>query len=203
MSNITPNSPPSINPTDQDSLTGAFRFIITKRLQAVNHKLPAKIISYDRATNRAQVQPLIAVITTNGQIISRPPIASVPVQQLGGGGYFLSFNLKPDDLGWIETNDRDISLFLQSYTESKPNTLRMFDFADSVFVPDVMTGYTIASEDAENCVLQSLDGTVKIALWPDRIKITVPNQVLIEGDLAVVGNITATGTITPMTPPPP
>jgi len=205
---------PSIDPADLGSLTGAFRFIVNKILQGVSGRLPAQVIAFDRNANRVRVQPLIKVITTDGTEVSRAQIASVPVCQIGGGGVVLNFNLNPGDLGWIEANDRDISLFLQSYAESKPNTNRKFSFSDGVFVPNIMHNFTINSEDDENCVLQNLSGTVRIAIWSDKIKITAPsglkvsggivvdnNGMNITGDVHVSGNITASGDITPHIPP--
>jgi len=92
--------------------------------------------------------------------------------QFGGGGFVLNFNLKPGNLGWIKASDRDISLFLQTFKENAPNTLRLHSFQDAVFIPDVMTGYTINGEDAENAVLQTVDGSVRVAVWADRVKLT-------------------------------
>lgn len=198
---------PDIDPANNESLSGTIRFAFAKLMQNVNGMLPAKVIAYDRTTNRVQVQLLIAVVTTGGAQISRPQIASLPVLLLGGGGFFMSFNLNAGDLGWVVANDRDISLFLQTYAQTAPNTARIKSFSDGLFIPDIMTDYTIAPEDSENAVLQSLDGTVKISLGPGVINISAP-LVTIEGynpstitppggTLAVIGNITATGTITP------
>ncbi len=218
---------PSVDPADEDNLTGAFRFIFNKLLQDTNGMLPARVISYDRTTNRAQVQPLIMVLPTDGSQLSRAPLASIPVIQLGGGAHLLSFNIVPGDLGWILANDRDVSLFLQSYTESRPNTYRLNSFSDSLFVPDIMRGYTINPEDTEHATFQSLDGSVRVSLWPDRVKITAPMGLEVAGpivghegititggsgfnvtgnfnmtgEMHVSGNITASGSITPDTPP--
>lgn len=166
---------PSIDPANEGDLTGAFRHIISKMLETVDDMLPAKIIAYDRLKNRASVQPLVRVITTSNPTIgiARAQIMSVPVLQIGGGGFVLNFNLKAGDLGWIKANDRDISIFLQGYSDSVPNTLRKHNFADAVFIPDVMRGWTIAGEDAENAVLQSLDGNTKISLGAEQMKLKV------------------------------
>ena len=104
-------------------------------------------------------------------------------------------------------NDRDISVFLQSYAQTAPNSPRMFSFSDGVFFPDVMTGLdTISGGDAENAVLQNVEGTVSISIGSDSIDITTTSEVNITATtsvnvttpvLAVIGNITATGTITP------
>lgn len=218
---------PDIDPANNGSLAGTLQFCLQKFMQSMNGMLPARIIKYDRTSNRVQVQLLITLITTQGLQVSRPQIASIPVMLFGGGGYFLSFNLNPGDLGWVLANDRDISLFLQKYQEAPPNTYRINNFSDGVFIPDIMTGYTIAEEDSGNAVLQNLDGTIKISLQPDRIKLTaslveitgnlqvdgeinglsgfnvsggVGNTITATGDLRVIGNITASGNITPDVP---
>lgn len=200
-------NPPDIDPANNGSLAGTIQFCFSKLLQNVNGMLPAKVISYDRKNNRVQVQLLIAVVTTTGAQVSRPQLASIPVLILGGGGFFLSYNLNPGDLGWVIANDRDISLFLQTYSQTSPNTARIKSFSDGIFIPDVMKSYNISPEDSGNVVLQSIDGTVKITLGTGKINISAP-LVTIEGynpstitpsggTLAVIGNITATGTITP------
>lgn len=233
------NANPSLDPANNGTLLGMLKVAINKAIQEMNNALPATIIAYDRTTNRAQVQPQIRVVNTNNQSISRPQIASVPVYQYGGGGFILNFPLKAGSLGWIIACDRDISQFLQSYSESSPNTFRKKNFSDSFFLPDVMTGYEISPDDAENVVLQNLAGTVKISLSNDTITLKAQNIVIdattmvsidspaitINGTasvsitspaltvnsvgeiittttrFAVAGNITASGTITPGTPP--
>lgn len=185
---MIPNAP-DIDPANNGSLAGTLKFCMKKFAQAQDGMLPAKVISYDRTTNRAQVQLLIAMITTQNLQVSRPQIASIPVMVFGGGNFLLSFPLNTGDLGWVMANDRDISLFLQTYQESAPNTYRFNSFSDAVFIPDIMHGYTIASEDENAVVLQNIDGTIKISLLSDRIKLTAP-LVEITGDLQIDGEIT-------------
>lgn len=213
------NSNPSFNPANNGTLMGTIEFALNKNAQRTDDMLPAKVVGFDRTTNRVSVQPLIAMVNTDNIIISRAQIASLPVIQIGGGGFVLSFNLVPGNLGWIKSNDRDISVFLQSYQQAAPGTNRTHSFSDAVFIPDVMMDYTISEEDAENAVLQSLDGSVKISLGIGKIKISAPiveidgaTEVNITaltemnvtaplatwtGNFNVIGNITATGTITP------
>lgn len=201
---MTENQIPSRDPANDDSLTGLFRQVLDKHLQNTDDMLPAQVIAFDRTSNRVQVKPMVKVLTTSGQTVGRAQIIGLPVMQFGGGGMVMLFSLNPGDFGWIKANDRDISLFLQSGQETPPNTLRKHSFSDAVFIPDVMRGWTLAGEDAENAVLQTLDGTIRIALWTDRIKLTAGSKTLtlsddgasIVGDLSVTGAITATGEIT-------
>lgn len=162
---------PSKDPARLGGLPGALREILGKFLQSVDDMLPAKVISYDRMKNTASVQPLIAVMTTNGDAVSRAVIASVPVFSFGGGNFMINFPLKKGDLGWIKASDRDISLFVQSLKESKPNTVRKHSFEDGIFFPDAFRNYTLSDEDAENLVIQTLDSKTRISLWSDRVKI--------------------------------
>jgi hypothetical protein len=162
---------PSRNPTSDDNLIGALRIAFRKTLESTDGQLPCEIISYDRTTNRALVQPLISMVTTAGVPVVRGQIASVPVLSLGGGGFCITFPLKKGDLGWIEASDRDISLFMQQLQQSRPNTFRIHDFSDGRFIPDAFNQYTFNSGDAANMVIQSYDGTVKIALGPGLINV--------------------------------
>ena len=196
------NNNPSLDPANNDTLAGMMMFAFTKMLQNVNGMLPAQVMSYDRDTNRVQVQILTDIVGTDGTQYPRQQLASIPVFVFGGGGFRLSFPLKAGSLGWVIANDRDISNFLTSYSQSPPNTARIKQFSDGVFFPDAMNGLgTIAGADAENAVLQNNSGTVTISISDTGVKITSPQ---IDFDLGSPGNvmmvngsILATGTITP------
>jgi hypothetical protein len=179
------NAPPSIDPANDDSLLGMANTILKKFLQRVDDMLPAKVVSYDRDANTATIQPMVAMLTTDGAQVARAQIAAVPVLLLGGGGHMLSFNLKPGDFGWLKASDRDISMFLQSWSAGPPNTVRLHSFEDSMFIPDAMRGYTINPEDDTNVVLQTLDGKYRIAVFDSKIKITA-DQSFVEIDDAMV-----------------
>lgn len=192
------NNIPSINPADNDSLAGSIQFAYNKMMQQTDGMLPAQVVSYDRASNRASVQLLISLITTDGSIIPRAQLASVPVLILGGGGFSISFPIQEGDLGWLVASDRDISLFLQSYVSSQPNSLRVKQFSDGLFIPDVMKSWNSSTNNEDDFIIQNESGTISISMTSTSIDIVAPVAVNITTPvLAVVGNITATGTITP------
>lgn len=174
---------PSRDPANDDSLLGMARQILDKFLASVDDMLPARVVSYDRQSNRAAVLPLVRLLTTDGRQVGRAQIASVPVLRAGGDGVVLSFNLKAGDLGWIKANDRDISIIMQSYSESAPNTLRKHSFQDALFIPDEMTGVTISAEDADHTTLQTLDGATRLAVWPEFIKVCAARGLFASDDL--------------------
>lgn len=175
------NAPPSANPADETSMAGMLRIAIGKTLQGMDTMLPARVVAYDRARNRATVQPLIMMGTTTGAKVSRARVASVPVYQLAGGGFVLTFPLAPGDLGWLKANDRDVSLFLQSLDEEWPNTARSRSFADGVFFPDRLRAFTLDGEDAERVVLQSDDAGARVSVGVSDVRITAGASVLTVG----------------------
>jgi hypothetical protein len=212
---MSDNAPPSIDPADEDNMVGMLRTAFKKFLQNTDDMLPARVIAFngDRNAPRVTVEPLVKILTTAGQAVARAQIASVPVLQCGAGGFLLSFPIKPGDLGWIKANDRDISLFLQSYNPGTPNTLRLHSFEDGVFIPDCMRDYTIDGEDDGAAVLQSVDGTVKVVLTDEKlvlaapdckmtmeagtVEIDAPAGVTINAaDAIMTGNLTVTGEVT-------
>lgn len=193
-----PHASPSRDPANDESLLGMARQVLDKFLQQIDDMLPARVVSYDRANNRAKIVPMVKLLTTDGRQIARAAVASVPVLLLGGDGVAMSFNLKPGDLGWIKANDRDISLILQAYRDNAPNTLRKHSFQDALFIPDVMRGLTVPSEDAAHATLQTLDGTVRVAIWPDRVKITAGGKTAEVGPANItLVNGASSATLTP------
>lgn len=182
------NANPSLNPADIGTLTGTLRHVFNKLTQRLDGSLPARVIAYDRDAKRASVQPQIAVLTTNNTLVTRAAIASVPVVQLSGGGFVLDFPLKSGDTGWVIACDRDISAYLKYLAVAAPATVRIKNFADGYFLPSALLNYTIAEEDADNLVLQTYDGTVKISLGANKIKVAAPT---VEVDATTTAIITA------------
>lgn len=171
----------SRNNNDDDLLTGAFNVMFNHINKKMQNSLPVKVtkVSSDRKT--VNVQPQILVVDSEGGTIIRGEIKGIPIVTSGAGNFLISFNISVDDLGWIEASDRDISLFKQSYKQSKPNTRRMHNFSDARFVPDIMTNFTIDAEDSDSMVIQNRDGSVKISLNSSRIKMQSPSDIEING----------------------
>lgn len=166
------------NPNYDDANTGTLQGVINQALRQalvnLEDMLPAIVVGYDRAGNVATVQPSIMMVGTDGSTLSRAPLASVPVFAYGSADFTINFPLTAGARGWIKACDRDISLYLQSGANTAPNTRRVHSFSDGVFFPDSVVGFTIDGEDTNNAVFQTKDGTYRVALWADRVKVTCP-----------------------------
>lgn len=194
---------------DSESMVATIVEILRQHDFRVDNLLPAIFQNFDRTINQATVMPLIQVVTTDDKNLSRKMVAQVPVLSLGGGGFHVSFPIKKGDLCWIWANDRDISLFKQALIESPPNSKRSHRFEDGMVIPDVFRKYTMNSEDSTAMVIQSTDGTTRIAIdTGGNIRITAPTKVLvrtplaeftqnvqIDGNLAVHGTSELTGNV--------
>jgi len=189
------NAPPSANPADIGSLAGLLRVYGDKLKQNTDDMLPARVVAYDRATNRASVQPLVQMVTTQGERVSRAQIPSVPVFQYAGGGFVIAFPVAPGDLGWLKASDRDIGLVLQSLDTAEPNTARTHSFQDGMFFPDILRQWTLDPADQDRLVIQTTDGATRIAVGVGTVDITA-TLVTISGDVAITGALNADGGVT-------
>jgi len=229
------NNTPNLDPANNYTLVGVLQTALNNFQQAMQGMLPAQVVNYDRASNRVSVQLMVNVIMTNGQSIERALLSSIPVMIMGCGAFSISFPVKAGDFGWVLANDRDISLFLQNiqqnYTNASsppkqttiPNTTRMNNFGDSVFIPDTMKTFNASNIPDGYVSIQSNDPSHKFSIQfglnttdgltpyyevninADRINMT-PNgglgYVVIKGNLEVSGLIENTaGTVTPIVPP--
>lgn len=185
-----PNAPiSSLDESKKESLPALLDHIMTDFLKNnIDDCLPAIVQSYDEVNNRVTVQPLIRLLQTDGVEVPRGTL-TVPVFHYGTNRMSLRFKLAKGDLGWLKANDRDISLFLQSMKEERPNTLRKHSFSDAIFYPDCMKGMATTA----NATMSNEAGTVKTEWFDDKIVHTAP-VVEIDGELTVSGGITG-GTV--------
>ena len=198
---MTVNAPPSGNPADKYSLQGVIRKVLDKFLQKrIDDMLPAVVIAYNASTNMACVQPLITVVTTDGQQVPRAQYAAIPVYQISAGGFIMRFPINAGDFGWIKANDRDISIFMQSGTQSPPNTQRKHSFKDAIFLPQtVWSNAAIAGGDTANLVIQNYAGTVKISLSETAINVEAPTEINLTAPTVNINASIAINLTTPIT----
>lgn len=173
--NLSQSQPPNNDPANQDSLPGGIEAAI--RSFFINHfegMLPARVVSYDDASNRAVIKPIVMMGTTGGGKVSRAQVANIPVYRFGGGGFFMRFPIKAGDLGWLKANDRDISLIFQrGGLEDWPNTARLHKFSDAMFFPDTFKDWVIDGANADKAVWQSISGDTVIGIGEEDITLKI------------------------------
>lgn len=191
---------PVHDPASNGSLPGALEAFMRSVMMEMEDMLPAEVVAYDDATNRAEIRPLVMLGLQDGTKLSRASVRNIPVFRFGGGGFFMRFPIKPRDFGWLKANDRDISLIFQrGGREDWPNTERLHSFSDAMFFPDTMRDWVINGGNADALVIQSMDGSVCMALHDGKIttdaplwEINVPETVW-NGNVTHNGNLSRTG----------
>lgn len=182
------------NQTDKSSLFASLSFFQSQMHMSTDGMLPAKVISFDRESNTAEVQPIIHFMTLDGQQKERDPLTQINVLSIGGGGFHISFPLKAGDLGWIFASDRDLTEFKKELASGAPNNGRMKSFTSGLFIPEVFRQYTINAVDSDAMVIQSTDSEARISISKEVIRITHPTLVEIDTPETVAkGNFTVEG----------
>lgn len=176
---------PSHNPADENTLDGLNNVLIDKISMGIQNVIPAIVQSYDKATNRAVVKPAITGVASQGQKISKEPYIDIPVLNLSGGGFVISFPIKQGDTGWLVACDRNISIFKQNLTESAPNDYRKHKFEDGFFIPDKINNTPALNTDS--LLIQNSTGTIQLELTETGLNIS--GVTTITGNTSVVGNL--------------
>lgn len=162
---------PSGGLLSDSSLDDVLSLVGRKLLMEKDDMLPARIISWNPDTNRAQIEIMYQTTMTSGEMHQMSAPAEVPVQFPGGGGFILVFPLKEGSLGWIKAADRDMSLFLQSYDVQPGNTPRIHCFEDGVFIPDVMHAFKMSNGDGIS--IQTTDGANAVTVTSSSVVMKV------------------------------
>ena len=159
------------NTTLQD-LLARFRESLVSDLHT---SLPGKVVRYDAATQKADVQPLIKERYTDesGAMQARelPVIPAVPVQFPGAGGYRITFPVNVGDTGLIVFSEASLDKWLVSGGTVDPADDRRHDLTDAVFLPGLRDfGHALASAPTDRATFGKDDG-LQIHVDPTLISI--------------------------------
>ena len=169
---MSPRQTPILTPSMAEVIVQA----IETRLADLHTGLPAKVISFDPDKGTCVVQPLLLrfIIDENGdeQEERLPQISNVPVRYPGGGGWFLIFPLKPDNIVFLSFIERSIDTWMEADAgaDVDPVHTRKHDLSDAICIPS-MRPRTKPIKDlaslGDNCRLGFEGGDPAIVLKPD------------------------------------
>lgn len=117
------------------SLDEIFRGLVKAFMSDEHGPLLAEVETYDQATQRASVKPLMKIYN-QGRLMDPKVQQDVPVQWPGGGDGSLTFPLAAGDVGVIVPMAADISAWSASGTiDQGAPTQRKLSLSDVVFIP--------------------------------------------------------------------
>lgn len=162
----------------------------------VDDMLPATVVSYNAATNRAVVRPLSVMVDSAGRQIEREPIGDIPVYRYGGGGFVVTLPVQPGDFGWLKASDRDITHNLTATgTQARPQTGRTHSFSDGMFYPD--TAANVPGASGSEMSMRSISGGSKLDIGSSNIGLDSSNIGLASSTMtATIPTTTWDGNIT-------
>jgi hypothetical protein len=117
------------------SLEEVLRIAIQNQLAQVHVSLPATIVSYSAAQQKAVVQPSIKKEYTDGKVDTLPEIDNVPVIFSGCGARGgISFPLKKGDGVLLVFSERSLDNWIKLGGTQKPGDRRKFDLTDAIAI---------------------------------------------------------------------
>lgn len=149
---IPPRAPEQKGP----ELSELIRLALDSRFAECRVSLPGKVVKYDRATQRADVQPVVreAVPKRDGstELEELPIIPNVPVAWIRGGGYWIQLPLAAGDHVDLVFQDVDISRWRETGALSDPGDLTRhglsYPVAYPVIAPDADALPEIGDDEA-------------------------------------------------------
>lgn len=175
--------------SDQD-LIQALQITTEVALSEINTMAPGVLRSYNPATNRAVVAPVLPKRLANGDPLPAPDVVEVPVvwPLTMGGKCGFTLPMKAGDGLKLDFAQRSLEGFLSGGVDA-PDDPRRFDLSDAVATPGLQAqGVSAHAEDAV-----FFFDKVKLSLKPDGSGVmeTAGGKWTIGAD----GNVTYTGTV--------
>lgn len=135
-----------------DQFNDVIRNIIVNYMSNINTCLPATIETYDPATKKASVKPLLKR-TLNGQEIDTPVIENVPIIFPCTATAVVSLPINTGDGCLLVFSQRSIDDWLSKGGNIAPTDPRLFDLSDAIAIPGLFnfkdSGRTITGENVE------------------------------------------------------
>jgi hypothetical protein len=137
--------------------------------------MPGEIISYNRQTQKVKVKPLLKRLLLDqdgGEIVEPLPVINdVPLAVLRGGGFFITFPVKPGDKCTLLFSERSLDFYMEGDgSDTNPVDFRSHHLADAVCLPcslyPTSLALAVADSDGDDLVLGN-EGGVKLHIKSD------------------------------------
>ena len=158
----------------------ALDFAIKQRLREINVGDLVSVVAVYTDKKTVDVRPLVDIIDGNGNGIEKTTIYNIPYLWCASFGVNAIITTPAvGDIGQILYNTRDSSNARKSKQQAIPQTNRMFNASDSVYIGGIPE--------------LNKSPTRMIEFNEQGIKITPNTKLTIVGDVEITGNMTQTG----------
>lgn len=197
------------------NLTASFHSLalqaVTNRLKDLHTAMPGIIVSFDAATQLAEVQPAIKRLFNTGDSNEEilvpadlPILIKVPCIFPQGGGFSLTFPIAPGDECLLIIAERSIDNWHEFGGTQEPQAWRMHSLSDATAIVGINSKpKKIQNFDPNNVQLRDADATTNVTIKPGnlidinapvKLTVTAPDTDWV-GDINHTGDLTTSGTI--------
>jgi hypothetical protein len=159
---------------------------ISARLALVNTSMPATVLKYDRATQRATVQPAVNVRLPDGTTAQPPAITGAPVAFPGSGPHSITWDLEPGDTVLLVVSQQSLADWMArggyGVAASDP---RRFAAEDAVVLPGLRPSKgQLAAPAVRAATLVIANGDQRVELRADGVVTVFGSEVRLGDDTA-------------------
>lgn len=119
---------------NEQGFVAAVQAAMEAQLSEVRTTCPGRLVSFDPATNRAVVKPSLPKALADGRDLDPPNVHNVPVAWPMGGGFLMTWPLRPGDGLKLSFAERSLEGWLGG-DDGAPDDPRRFDLSDCVAEP--------------------------------------------------------------------
>ena len=169
--------------------SAAVQFAFKQLMKGIWGPVPGLIEVYDPATRRARVKPAIQAQLSDGTLMSRAPLANVPVLSNTNGRVLVTLDLQEGDAVLLLCCMRGIGEFKKTYEEASPVLSGFFSASDAVALPGFgppleSPDYRPASGEAHGLSagfsIQTADGSTHVSLTEGDIRLRTEGDTQID-----------------------
>lgn len=142
------------------------REAIDARISEVHVALPARVESYDPATQKASVTPLLKKKLRSGAEFSLGVIDGVPVIMPRSSLGSLTFPISRGDTVLLVFAERAIDNWLSLGGEQPPGDPRKYDLSDAIAIPGLFP-FNVPGKGSSSKVLLECNNAAKLSLSKD------------------------------------
>ena len=188
----TTNPAGMLQPSTLWGVYNNLRFIVQQMLADVQTATIVKVIA---CTNDGGISPVgtvdvqILVNQVTGQMVATPHVTmyGLPYLRIQGGSNAVIIDPEPGDLGIAVFSSRDITNVKSTKAQANPNSFRMHDFADGMYLGGLLNGVPSA-------YIQFTSTGINITS-PIKVTIAAPT-IALEGAVTMSQTLTVTDDVT-------
>lgn len=178
-----------ISNISEGGLAGVIQQGVKNYMKDVHTCLPGKIVTFDGATQLAEVQLLITRAFTNGKIEPLPLLLNVPVWFPRAGGFNITFPVKKDDQCLVLFGERALDRWITEGDIQPPQDMRMHSLSDAIClvgmssepqaIPNFdVTNFQIRNEEKDQTFTMKPNKDIEVVTGSVQINMSNANQTI-------------------------